>query len=77
MSYFTVNTEREAIIGYANAHPKTIKYFEFDGLKGFVAFDIFCTENPEFLFDLCCAHLDKSKGINGKGEDWPPLPEMA
>ena len=77
MSYFTINTERDAIIAYANAHPKTVKYFEFDGLKGFVAFDIFCTENPEFLTDLIFAHLDKKMGINGKGEDWPKLPEVA
>ena len=72
---FNLETQRSAIEHYATDH--NVDDFVYDGLKGFIAFDIFCTENEEFFTDLICAHLDKKMGINGKGEDWPKLPEVA
>ena len=69
---FTLDTERKAIEGYAALN--SVDHFEYDGLKGFVAFDLYCTDHPEFLVELIVAYLDKLNQIDA---DWPSLPEVA
>jgi hypothetical protein len=71
---FNVTTERNAIEHYMESHQ--VEDFVYDGLIGLVAFDMYCTDNPSFMLELVCAHLDKKMGINSKGEDWPKLPNL-
>tara|TARA_B100000900_G_scaffold379481_1_gene364417 strand:- start:225 stop:458 length:234 start_codon:yes stop_codon:yes gene_type:complete len=68
---FKINTERSAIEHYAQTHD--VDNFVYDGLKGFVAFDMFCTDNEEFLLELIVAHLDI---INDIDAQFPKLPEI-
>ena len=69
---FTIDTERKAIEGYATLN--SVENFEYDGLKGLIAFDLYCTDHPEFLLELIVAYLDKLNQINA---EWPSLPEVA
>lgn len=71
---FNVTTERDAIEHYLETH--NVDDFVFDGIVGPIAFDLFCTESEEFMLNMVCAHLDKKMGVNGKGEDWPKLPNL-
>lgn len=71
---FNVTTERNAIEHYMETHQ--VEDFVYDGLVGLIAFDMYCTDHPAFMLELVCVHLDKKMGINGKGEDWPKLPNL-
>jgi len=75
---FNITTERNAIEYYLDylENTKGLKgftdNFQYDGLKGLHAFDIFCTDNPEFMIELCCTYLDRVNGILAK---FPNMPE--
>ena len=77
---FTIQIEREAIEYYLYylENEKGLKgftnNFTHDGLKGLVAFDMFCTENPDFMLELCCTYLDHTSGIDA---EFPQMPEVA
>ena len=71
---FNVTTERNAIEHYMETHQ--VDDFVYDGIVGFIAFDLYCTDHPAYMLELVCTHLDKKMGINSKGEDWPKLPNL-
>ena len=52
---------RNAITHYAKT--RNLKNFEYDGLKGFVAFDLYVTEHEDFGLELGLAYLDHKNGI--------------
>ena len=52
---------RDAIEHYAKI--RDLSNFKYDGLKGFVAFDIFLTEHEEIELELGLAYLDHINGI--------------
>ena len=53
---------RDAITHYAE-NIINVKNFKYDGLKGFVAFDLYVTEHEEFGLELGLAYLDHKNGI--------------
>ena len=52
---------RDAITHYAKT--RDLKNFNYDGLKGFVAFDLYVTDHEEFALELGLAYLDHKNGI--------------
>ena len=52
---------RNAIEHYAKIRDLT--NFKYDGLKGFVAFDLYVTDHEEFGLELGLAYLDHINGI--------------
>ena len=52
---------RNAITHYAKT--RNLKNFEYDGLKGFWAFDLYVTMNENFGLELGLAYLDHINGI--------------
>ncbi len=54
-------TMRDAITHYAKT--RDLKNFKYDGLKGFVAFDLYVTDHEDFGLELGLAYLDHINGI--------------
>ena len=54
-------TMRNAITHYAKI--RNLKNFKYDGLKGFVAFDLYVTDHEDFGLELGLAYLDHINGI--------------
>ena len=57
-----ITTERNAIDHYLQNH--NVDDFVYDGLVGFVTFDLFLTDNESVMLEIVCAYLDQINGIN-------------
>ncbi len=65
MFYITsLKNQRNAIDHYMKSNVDLVMNFEFEGLKGFDAFDFYLTLNDEFLLEFVCAYLDQKNGID-------------
>ena len=66
-----ITTERNAIDHYLQNH--NVDDFVYDGLVGFIAFDLFLTDNESVMLEFVCAYLDQ---INGIDTQYPKLPQI-